>query len=134
MRHAILRSAAIIVAHAAVGWAICGALIGVGRRFLSMDTTLAVHAIGAPLAFAALSWHYHRRYAFTQPLVTAGIFVGVVLCLDLLVVATLIERDFAMFRSFVGTWLPMTLIFAATWWAGQAQGRARTSAARSVGG
>lgn len=120
---AIGQQAAIVVAYATAGWAICGALIAVGRRFLSIEATLDVHAIGAPLAFALLSWRYHRRHGFTSPPVTAGVFVGLVMALDLFVVAMAIERDFAMFRSFVGTWLPMMLIFAATYWAGLAGSR-----------
>lgn len=47
--------AAVIIGFATIGWAYCGALIGVGRLFLPMHTTLIVHALGAPVGFAALS-------------------------------------------------------------------------------
>ncbi len=43
-----LRKVVIIVAHSVVGWGYCGALVAIGRRFFSMDTTLVVHAVGAP--------------------------------------------------------------------------------------
>jgi hypothetical protein len=36
--------------------------------------------------------------------------------MDVLVVAFLVERSFAMFGSIVGTWLPILLIFLSTWW------------------
>jgi hypothetical protein len=47
---------AVILGHADVGWAYYGALIGVGRQFLSIHTTLVVHAIGAPVGFELISF------------------------------------------------------------------------------
>lgn len=110
----LLAKTAIVLGFAVAGWAYCGALIGVGRQFMSMDATLIVHAIGAPIGFALLSWIYFNRFAFTTPLATAAIFLAVVFALDLLVVALLIEKSFAMFASPIGTWLPFAFIFAAT--------------------
>ena len=114
-RRGIASKAAIIVAFAIVGWAYCGALIGVGRQFFSMDTTLIIHAIGAPVGFAVLSWIYHRYFGFTRPIHTALIFLAVVVALDIFPVAILFEKSFEMFRSFIGTWLPWILIVASTW-------------------
>ena len=45
----------VVLAFGFVVWAFCGALIGVGRQFMSMGTTLIVHAIGAPVGAAAAS-------------------------------------------------------------------------------
>ena len=103
---------------AVAGWAYCGALIGVGRQLWSMDTTLVVYAIGAPIGFALLSWVYFRRFAFITPSATAVIFLVTVFALDFFVVALLIERSFAMFASVIGTWVPLSLIFAATFLTG----------------
>jgi len=109
------KSAAALVAYAVLGWAYCGALVGLGRQFFSMQTTLVIHAIGAPAGFAAISWLYHRAFPFARPLVTAFACLGIVVALDLLVVAVFIERSFAMFHSILGTWLPFLLIFAVTY-------------------
>lgn len=109
------RKSAVILAFAVAGWAWCGALIGVGRQFLPMNLTLIVHATGAPIGFAALSWFYHRRFAFTAPIVTAGLFLFVVIALDVFVVALLVEKSFAMFASPLGTWIPFALIFGSTY-------------------
>jgi hypothetical protein len=46
--------------------------------------------------------------------VTAAAFLGVVVFMDVFVVALLVQHSFAMFASFVGTWLPFALIFAST--------------------
>jgi len=109
----------VILAHAVVGWAYCGAIIGVARQFLSIHTTLIVHAIGAPVGFALISLFYYRKYAFTSPLQTAGAFLGVVVGLDLFLVAPAFEKSYAMFSSVLGTWIPFALIFAATYVTGR---------------
>ena len=109
-----IRQVSILLAFAVVGWAFCGAIMGVGPLFLSMQTTLIVHAIAGPLGFALLALIYHRRFAYTGPLLTALVFLGVVIGLDLFLVAPLFIRSYAMFGSIIGTWLPFSLIFAAT--------------------
>jgi len=115
--------AAIVALFALVGWAICGAIMAIGPLFLSMQTTLIVHAIGATLAFAGLATLYFRRFAFTTPLQTALIFLGIVVALDLFLVAPVFVGDFGMFASALGTWIPFALIFAATLIAGKVVGR-----------
>lgn len=121
------RRIVIPVAHAVVGWGYCGALVGIGRRFLSMDATLVVHAIGAPVGFALLTFLYQRKFALTGPLRTAAIFLGTVIALDLFLVAPVFEKSFAMFASPLGTWIPFALIFLATYVTSRAMARVETS-------
>lgn len=102
---------AIILAHAIVGWAFCGAIIGIGRHLFSIETTLVIHAIGAPLGFALISFFYFRKFDFTNPLWTAILFLAIVVGMDLFIVAPVFERSFAMFISVIVTWLPFALIF-----------------------
>ena len=99
-------------------WVICGALIGIGKQLMSMDATLIMHAISAPIGAAILSWIYHHKFGYTSPIVTATIFVGTALVLDFFVVAILIERNFGMFTSLLGVWIPQALIFLITWLTG----------------
>ena len=106
-------------------------LIGVGRQFLSMDATLIVHAVGAPIGAAALSWAYFRKFGYTSPFVTAGIFVATALVLDVVIVALLIEQSFEMFTSILGVWIPQALIFSATWLTGFLTPRRPKSAGQS---
>lgn len=120
-----LRSIVALVACAVVGWAYCGALIGIGRQFFSIETTLVIHAVGAPVGFGAVSYFYHRAFRLARPVATAIAFLIIVVALDFLVVAFSIERSFAMFRSVLGTWLPFLLIFVATYAAGHAVRRSR---------
>jgi len=109
----------IVTIHALLGWVLCGATIGVGREIMSMQLTLIVHAIGAPIFFGNISWLYLRKYVFTSPLVTGIIFLGFVLVMDFFVVALLIEKSLEMFRSPLGTWIPFALIFISTFSVGQ---------------
>jgi len=105
---------AILVAHAVVGWAWCGAIVAVGRQLTSLETTLVIHAIGAPIGFALISLVYFKAFRFTSPLPTAVYFLLIVIALDALVVAPLFEGSYAMFASPLGTWIPFALIFGAT--------------------
>jgi hypothetical protein len=110
----------IILAHAFVGWALCFGTIGIGRAVTSMQTTLIVHAIAAPLFFAVISLVYFRKFNYTSPLQTAIIFTAFIICMDIFVVAILINRSFEMFTSLLGTWIPFALIFLSTYLTGLA--------------
>jgi len=108
-----------LAVHGFIGWAICGATVGIGRAVLPMTTTLIVHAIVAPLAFGFLTRHHVRRFPDSPPLATALFMVGLVITLDALVVAPFFEKSYEMFRSVLGTWLPFLLILAASYRAAQ---------------
>jgi hypothetical protein len=89
--------------------------MGIGMATLTLETTLIVHAIGAPVYFTIISLIYFRKYNYTAPLQTAIIFVSFVIVVDFFVVALLINRSLEMFTSLLGTWLPFALIFTATY-------------------
>jgi hypothetical protein len=109
---------AVIAVFGLVGWALCGAIVFIGREFMPMDTTLIVHAIGAPVIFSAISWIYFTRFSYTKPLTTAALFVGIVIFMDVVLVALVIERSLEMFESLIGTWIPWVLIFFSTYLTG----------------
>ena len=116
----------IIAFHAIVGWAFCGAIVAIGRQFFSMQTTLVIHAIGAPIGYVLLSLLYFSKFGFTSPLQTAALFLSVVVGLDLLLIAPVLEKSFAMFASVLGTWIPFLLIFAATYATGVLMGKRKS--------
>lgn len=111
---------AILLAHAFVGWLLCAATMGIGMATTTLQTTLIIHAVGAPIYFAAVSTVYFSRFRFTRPLSTAVVFVTFVVVVDFFVVALLINRSLAMFTSILGTWLPFALIFGSTFVTGTA--------------
>ena len=108
-----------LAAHAAVGWALCALLMGTLLTVATRPVALWVHGFLAPLVFAAVSWHYFRRPGARDARETAIVFTGLVTLLDLVVVAGLIQRSPAMFRSIGGTWIPLLLVFLATWATGE---------------
>ncbi len=101
-----------------VGWALCAAIMGVGTAITSMEITLHVHAIAAPIIFGSLAAIYFSRFNLTTPLQTAVFFTGFIIVMDFVVVAMLILHTTAMFESFEGTWLPFALIFTSTYLVG----------------
>ena len=115
-----LKPALVIAAYALVGWALCGAIIGIGRPLLGMDATLIVHAIAVPLVFGGISWFYFSRFAYTTPLQTGLIFTGAAIALDAGIIAPFAERSLAMFASILGTWIPFACIFLSTFLVGRA--------------
>ena len=62
------KTAAIIFAHAIVGWALCGATIGLGLAFTTLSTVLVVHLVAAPVFFIGITWVYFRWFGFITPL------------------------------------------------------------------
>jgi hypothetical protein len=113
------RERLILGLHAFVGWALCGATMGIGLGFFSEQTALIAHAIGAPIFFGGVSWNYFTKFSYTTPIATALTFVGFVIFVDFFLVALVIERSFDMFRSPLGTWIPFMLLFLSTFTVGR---------------
>jgi hypothetical protein len=108
----------VLLLHAFVGWALCAATMGIGMALTSLETTLIVHAIGAPIFFFIVSLVYYKKFSYTTPMQTAVIFTTFVILVDFFLVAMVINRSFEMFSSLLGTWIPFGLIYASTWLAG----------------
>ncbi|HMB23750.1 MAG TPA: hypothetical protein VKP08_12995 [Anaerolineales bacterium] len=108
----------ILLAHAFVGWALCAATMGIGMAVTTLDHTLIIHAIGAPIFFCGVSFVYFRKFNYTAPLQTAFYFLTFVVAMDFFLVAMLINHSFEMFTSILGTWLPFALIFTSTYLTG----------------
>lgn len=108
----------IILVHAFIGWALCGAIMWIGMAITSIENTLIIHAIGAPIIFAIISLIYFKKFNYTTPPQTAITFVSFVIFMDFFVVALLIEKSFEMFTNILGTWIPFALIFISTYLTG----------------
>jgi hypothetical protein len=119
----VLKKSLVVLAHAFVGWALCGLTMGIGMATTSEKTTLIIHAIAAPIIFGLVSFLYFRKFHYTSPIQTAIIFVSFVVLLDILIVALLIEKSFEMFASILGTWIPFMLSFISTYLTGVFQGK-----------
>ena len=99
-------------------WGFCGAIMGIGPRFISEEATLIVHLVGAPIGAAAFSSLYFRHFPRMPPARAATVVVVVALGLDAGLVAPLLLQDWSMFQSPLGLWMPMAAIFAAVFLSG----------------
>jgi hypothetical protein len=118
MKQLGFKQLAVIIFLGALGWALCGAIMFIGMSVMDLQTTLIVHAIGAPIIFSLISLIYFTRFNFTTPLQTATAFFLIVILLDFFIVAMIINRSFDMFLSPLGTWIPFGLIFLSTYLTG----------------
>jgi len=103
-----------------LGWALCGAVMFAGMFTVPLEVALVVHAVAAPVIFAAISWFYFVRLRYTTPIATAALFTLIVVFMDIFLVALVINRSLEMFRSPLGTWIPFGLIFLSTYLTGWA--------------
>lgn len=94
-----------------------GLMIG-GQSITTLDNALIIHAIGAPIIFALVSFVYFKKLNYTNPLITGITFLAVVVFMDFFIVSLLINKNFDMFLSPLGTWIPFTLIFTSTYLTG----------------
>ncbi len=124
-----IKKIAVILAHGFVGWGLCGSIIGIGRGITSLENTLIAHAIGVPIIFGVVSSIYFKKFHYTTPLQTAGIYTLLAILLDLFVIAPLVERSFAMFASILGVWIPLALIFLSTYLVGLSVNRSEFTTA-----
>ena len=129
-----VRSMSRAALHALVGWALCGATMGTLLATTSAGTARLGHLFAAPIIFAGIGASYFRKRQTWAPLPAAAFFVLVVGLLDLVVVASFIRHDLAMFRSFDGFWGPALLIFIATWVVGAIRGQSTHGSARGAEG
>lgn len=111
---------AVILAHTFIGWMFCAAAMVIGMTITSLENTLILHAIGAPIFFAIVSLSYFSKFNYTTPWQTALIFIGFVIVVDFFVVALLINKNLDMFAGVLGTWIPFVLIFVSTYITGLA--------------
>ncbi len=101
-----------------IGWGLCGLSFYVGVSITSITNALIIHAIAAPIIFYFISLLYFKKFNYTTPIQTASIFLGIVILLDFFVVSLLINKNFDMFLSPIGTWIPFLLIFLSTFLTG----------------
>jgi hypothetical protein len=105
----------IVLIHALIIWALCGATIAIGRSITTLQLTLRIHVIAAPIFAFLVAIVYYKKFNYTSPMWTAIIFLLLVIALDAGLVALVFEKSYAMFKSILGTWIPFMLIFLSTY-------------------
>jgi len=108
----------VIILFAFAGWLLCGMTIAAGFALTSMQKTLIIHAIAAPIFFIFITLIYQNKFGYTKPLTTAILFLSFVIVMDAGIVAPVFQRSYNMFLNPIGTWIPFGLIFLATYFTG----------------
>jgi hypothetical protein len=85
----------------------------------TMPVALVVHALLVPIVFGAVAWHYFGARGAREARPTALAFAGLTALIDIVVVAGLAQRSFALVESVAGFWLPLALILLVTWAIGE---------------
>ena len=101
----------IVLIHAFIVWALCGATITIGRSVTTIEITLMIHAIVAPIFAFMVALVYYKKFNYTSPIYPAFIFLFFVITMDAGLVAPVFEKSYRMFKSILGTWIPFSLIF-----------------------
>lgn len=113
------RSVVRLIAHGVAGWALSAGVFGLALALASVGTARVLHAIFAPLIFVAVARSYFLPRGARAPVPTALAFTAIVLALHALVLAGGFGIGFAVFGSFAALWVPLALIFLATWGTGE---------------
>jgi hypothetical protein len=116
---ALGKKTGIILTLAFIGWAICGMIMGIGMATTTLDNALIIHALLVPVVFFGVSILYFSKFNYTTPLETAVIFLTFVILMDFFVVSIMINKNFDMFYSILGTWFVFAEIFATTYLTGK---------------
>lgn len=116
-------SVLVLAVHGVIGWGLCGAIMGVGRKVTTLERTQIIHAVGAPVIFGMVALIYFTQFSYTAALPTALAFTSIVIALDAFFIAPVVEKSYEMFRSPIGTWIPFSLIFLSTFLLGLALGK-----------
>jgi menaquinone-dependent protoporphyrinogen oxidase len=106
-----------LLGHAVAGWApsaaIFAALLAAG-----VGGAIVVHAVLAPVVFAAIAWSYFGPRGARAPAAAAFGFAGFAASLDVALLAALAPHELG---GFAATWLPAASIVAVTWLVGAAR-------------
>jgi hypothetical protein len=109
----------VILIYAFILWILCVVTVGIGRLVTSIELTLIIHAIAAPIFASIIAWFFYRKYFYTSPLQTAVIFTLFIIIIDAGLIAPVFENSYDMFKSILGTWLPFLLIFISVYFTGK---------------
>lgn len=107
----IILKVIIVIIHGLVGWALSRIIYYLSDEIMTHYLAIVIHFVTVPFIFIAISYIYFKFFSFTRPVVTALLFTGIVLVMNVIVMALLIDQTLKMFGSFFGTWVPLIFIF-----------------------
>lgn len=102
-------------AHGFVAWAISAGVSVTLSKFASPALAITGHSFAVAAVFTLVSLHYFRARGARDPLFTAASFTLLVALFGAPLVGSTWARNLGSIASFTEMWLPLLLVFLATW-------------------
>lgn len=109
----------VLVGYALAAWLASGVLVWAGYRFLGRAGQVAAHCGAVLVCFIPAFRLYFSRPDRLSPLAAASLTAGLIVFLDLAVVAPFVARRFDFFLSFWDWQLPAILLFGSIYLTGR---------------
>jgi menaquinone-dependent protoporphyrinogen oxidase len=109
--HAVMR----LVEYGAYGWAICAAILAGLMPLTQPSFAIVVHAIAAFVGFALLARRYQSVDGARAPLATAVAWTAMFGILHAGLLSRVVRPELALVESVPAFWLPLVLVFVASW-------------------
>jgi hypothetical protein len=96
-------------------WGVCGGVYAMGRDVWPAEMPEAVRLVVAPAVASAVTVAHKLVAPDFGALARAAVLGLMVAALDALVLAPVVDRNYAMFRGALAEWLPLAAIVLASW-------------------
>lgn len=98
-----MKKAFTALGNAFVLWALCGTTMMIGLEVTTENNAIIIHAVGAPIYSALISYIYYKKFNYTTVFETASAFVLFVILTDAFLVAPIFNGNYKMFTNIWGT-------------------------------
>ena len=96
-------------------WGVSGGVYAMGREVWPAEMPEAVRLVVAPAVASAVTVAHKLLAPDFSALIRAAVLALLVAALDALVLAPVVDRNYAMFRGALAEWLPLAAIVLASW-------------------
>lgn len=104
-----------VIEYGATGWAVLAIALIALMGLTSQPFAVFVHLLLAPMVFGLLARRYQNADGARDALGTAAVWTVMVALLDGLLLAEVVRQDISLVSSIPAYWMPLGLIFAASW-------------------
>lgn len=116
-----------VLEYGAFGWAVLAVAMIVLAGLTSRPFAVFTHLLLAPITFGLLARRYQSADGARDPLGTAAVWTAMVALLDGLLLANVVKQTIPLVSSISAYWLPLGLVFAASWAVGTVSAMLPTS-------
>jgi hypothetical protein len=104
-----------VLEYGAFGWAVLALVLLALIAVTSVPFAVFAHLLLAPMVFGMLARRYQNADGARDPLGTAAVWTAMVALLDGVLLSNVVKQTISLVSSIPAYWLPLGLIFAASW-------------------